>query len=133
MGFIKLVSIALFMISFTVFSKETPKYRDEYIKCLSANVDNPMSTTCIDSEVNAQNQLIILFVNKYKDVISPEDGNSIDLKLFAENQRKSIDEKCNLWLKAGGQNGVLLFKQCILDESISLKNMLEEFVNVIDG
>lgn len=133
MMFIKLASIILFMISFVAYPKEISKYRGEYIKCLSTNVDNPMSTTCIDSEVNAQNQLIISLVNKHQDIISPEDGNSIDLKLFVKNQRKSIDEKCKLWLKAGGQNGVLLSKQCILDESMSLKNMLEEFVNVIDG
>ncbi|MGL4756391.1 MAG: hypothetical protein ACRCXB_28895 [Aeromonadaceae bacterium] len=133
MGFIKSASVVLFVVSFSALSKETPKYSSEYTKCLSANVGDPMSTKCIDSEMNAQDGFINSFISKHRDITSPEDGNPIDLKLFSEKQRKSIDEKCDLWLKAGGQNGVLLSKQCILDETISLKNMLTDFVSSVDG
>jgi uncharacterized protein YecT (DUF1311 family) len=133
MGFIKSVSMVLFVISFSALSKEAPKYSAEYMKCLSANVGNPMSTACIDSELNTQDGLLNSFVRKHGDITSPEDGNPIDIKSFAGSQRKLIDEKCDLWLKAGGQNGVLLSKQCILDETISLKNMLTDFVRSVDG
>lgn len=133
MGFIKSVSMMLFIVSFAALSKESPKYSAEYMKCLSANVDNPMSTTCIDSELSTQDGLLNSFIRKHGDITSPEDGNPIDLKSFAGSQRKLIDEKCDLWLKAGGQNGVLLSKQCILDETISLKNMLTDFVRSVDG
>ncbi|WP_423804394.1 hypothetical protein [Obesumbacterium proteus] len=43
-----------------------------------------------------------------------------------------MGNKCGLWLKSGGQNGIFLEKQCILDETISLKLLLSNFVNTVD-
>ncbi|TKI01899.1 hypothetical protein [Martelella alba] len=130
---ISFLGVALLSVSFFASSQEVYKYSEEYARCVSKNVDNPMSTECVDSEVNAQNKLIDSFIGKHSDITSPDDGNIIDLKSFTDSQRKEIDGKCDLWLKSGGQNGVLLNKQCILDETISLKKLLSDFVSSVDG
>lgn len=127
------VGAVLLSVSFFASSQEVPKYSEEYARCVSKNVDNPMSTECVDLEVHAQNKLIDSFVGKHGDITSPEDGNIVDLKSFTDGQRKEIDGKCDLWLKSGGQNGVLLNKQCILDETIALKKLLSDFVSSVDG
>lgn len=133
MRFFNFIGVTAFVISFSAFSHNVSKYSKEYTDCVSKTVSNPMSTECVDSEINAQDKSIELFIGKHNDITSPEDGNIVELKLFTDNQRKYIDEKCDLWLRVGGQNGMLLNKQCVLDETISLKNLLSDFVSSVDG
>ncbi|EBS8368100.1 hypothetical protein JYY36_004073 [Salmonella enterica subsp. diarizonae serovar 50:z:-] len=133
MRFINFVGVTIFIMSFSTFSQNVSEYSKEYTDCISKTVNNPMSTECIDSEINAQNKSIDSFIGKHGDITSPEDGNIVELKLFTDNQRKYIDGKCDLWLKTGGQNGMLLNKQCVLDETISLKKLLSDFVSSVDG
>ncbi|WP_416347518.1 hypothetical protein [Acerihabitans sp. TG2] len=64
---------------------------------------------------------------------STEDGKIIDLNSYIEDQKKEIINKCSLWIKSGGQNGILLENQCILDEIISIKVFLNNFVSSIEG
>ena len=133
MRFLNIIGVAIFVISFSAFSRNVSEYSKEYTDCVSKIVSNPMSTECVDSEINAQDKSIDSFIGKHNDITSPEDGNIVELKLFTDNQRKYIDEKCDLWLRVGGQNGMLLNKQCVLDETISLKNLLSDFVSSVDG
>jgi len=133
MRFVNFLGVIVFAISFSAFSQNVSKYSKEYTDCISKTVSNPMSTECIDLEINAQNKSIDSFIGKHGDITSPEDGNIVELKLFTDNQRKYIDRKCDLWLKTGGQNGMLLNKQCVLDETISLKKFLSDFVRSVDG
>ncbi|WP_240494279.1 hypothetical protein [Pantoea sp. 1.19] len=133
MKFINFVGVAIFAMSFSAFSQNVSEYSKEYANCISKTENNPMSTECVDSEINAQNKSIDSFIGKHGDITSPEDGNTVDLKSFTDNQRKYIDGKCDLWLKTGGQNGILLNKQCVLDETISLKKLLSNFVSSVDG
>lgn len=133
MRFLNIIGVAIFVISFSAFSRNVSEYSKEYTDCVSKIVSNPMSTECVESEINAQDKSIDSFIGKHNDITSPEDGNIVELKLFTDNQRKYIDEKCDLWLRVGGQNGMLLNKQCVLDETISLKNLLSDFVSSVDG
>lgn len=87
---INFAAVAIFLMSFNAFSKEVIEYSKEYSHCISENTSNPMSTDCIDSEINAQNKSIYSFISKYSDITSPEDGNIVDLKLFTDNQRNKI-------------------------------------------
>ncbi len=64
--------------------------------------------------------------------MSPENGEVVDLNSYVTQQQKAINNKCGLWLKAGGQNGLLLETQCVLDEVISLKKLLSNFVSAVD-
>lgn len=132
MKLIKLISVFILFMPFAAMSKEVPKYSSAYTKCVSSNIDNPMSTNCIDAEISVQVREIKEIVLNNKDIVSPENGEVVDLNSYATQQQKSIDNKCGLWLKAGGQNGVLLEKQCVLDEVISLKKLLNNFVSAVD-
>lgn len=133
MKLIKLISVFVLFMPLTAISKQATKYSNAYTKCVSSNVDNPMSTNCIDTEISAQYKEIKEIVLKNKDIVSPENGEVIDLNSYAIKEQKAIDNRCELWLKAGGQNGVLLEKQCVLDEVISLKIILSNFVSAVDG
>ncbi|HEY2455632.1 MAG TPA: hypothetical protein VGI71_24055 [Scandinavium sp.] len=132
MRLIKLTSALLLFIPLAVMSKEVPKYSSAYTKCISSNVADPMSTSCVDSEISAQSKEIAEIAGKHKDIVSPENGEPVDLHLYATQQQSAIDNKCSLWLKSGGQNGILLEKQCALDEVISLKRLLSNFVSTVD-
>lgn len=132
MTLIKTSFVLLLTISFSVLSKESPEYSSSYTKCLSGNVDNPMSTSCIESEIGIQNKIMQSIIEDHRDITSPENGKVVNLNSYSIQQQKYIDDKCSLWLKAGGQNGVLLEKQCVLDETISLKRLLSNFVSTVD-
>jgi len=132
MNLIKLTSIFLLFMPLAVMSKEVPRYSDAYTKCMSRNIDNPMSTNCVDSEISMYWKEIKEIALKHKDIVSPEDGVVVDLNSYATQQQKTIDNKCSLWLKAGGQNGILLEKQCVLEEIISLNKLLNDFVSTVD-
>lgn len=132
MNLIKLTSVFMLLMPLAVMSKEVSKYSNVYTKCVSSNVDNPMSTDCIDAEISAQDKEIKDIALKNKNIVSSENGELVDLNPYATQQQKYIDNKCGLWLKVGGQNGVLLEKQCVLDEIISLKKLLSNFVSAVD-
>jgi hypothetical protein len=132
MKLIKLTRVFLLFIPFAVMSQEVPMYSETYTKCMSSHTDNPMSTDCVDSEISIQAKKIEEITLKHKDIVSPENGEVVDLNSYATQQQKAIDDKCGLWLKAGGQNGVLLEKQCALDEIISIKKLLNDFVSAVD-
>lgn len=132
MKLIKLTSVFLLFMPFAVMSKEVPMYSETYTKCVSSNIDNPMSTDCANSEISIQKKEIKKITLNHKDIVSPENGEMVDLNSYAAQQQKAIDDKCGLWLKAGGQNGLLLEKQCVLDEIISLKKLLNNFVSAVN-
>lgn len=133
MNLIDLTSIFLLFMPLAVVSKEVPQYSNVYTKCVSSNVDNPISTNCIDAEISAQDKEIKEIVLKNKCLVSQENGEVVDLNSYVTQQKKSINNKCGLWLKAGGQNGILLERQCFLDETISLKVFLSNFVSAVDS
>ncbi len=133
MRLIKIGCVFLLAFPFAVLSKGFSEYSDSYTKCQSNNINDPMSASCIESEIGVQNKGIQEIVSKHHDITSPEDGEAVNLKAYLLQQQKAIDNKCSLWLKAGGQNGELLEKQCVLDEAISLKKLLSHFVSTIDG
>ncbi|MCU6667259.1 hypothetical protein M8013_00590 [Enterobacteriaceae bacterium H4N4] len=133
MRLIKVIFVLLLICSFSVSSKKTTEYSDSYYKCVSENVDNPMSTNCMDSEIYIQRKYVKVITSEHEGLISPEDGEVIDLNYYTMQQLKHIDDKCKLWIKSGGQNGNILEKQCALDETISLKKLLSNFVVVVEG
>lgn len=133
MKLIKVASAFVLLFPLSVMAKEVLKYSETYTTCMSHNVGNPMSTSCVDSEISDQNKIIKEIISQHKDIVSPENGEAVDLYSYSTQQQKNIDSKCGLWLKSGGQNGILLEKQCILDETISIKSLLSNFVSTVDG
>lgn len=129
----KLVIVIFIFVPFYSASNGDDKYSDTYSKCISDVSSHPDATDCINSELIRQDKMIIEILSKNKDITSPEDGKIIDLNSYIEDHKKEINNKCSLWIKAGGQNGILLERQCVLDETISIKVFLNNFVSAIEG
>ncbi|OAT18071.1 hypothetical protein M979_1900 [Buttiauxella noackiae ATCC 51607] len=128
--------VAVFFLVFVPFlsvAKSIDKYSDSYSKCAYDIKNHPVATDCISAELLKQEYMINEIILKNKDITSPEDGEIIDLKSFVDSQKKSVNDKCSLWRKTGGQNGILLENQCVLDETISIKNFLNNFISSIEG
>ncbi len=128
--------LAVFLFVFLPFismAKSMDKYSDSYSKCVSDIKNHPIATDCISAELLKQEYMINEIVLKNKDITSPENGEVIDLKSFVDSQKKYVNDKCSLWRKTGGQNGILLENQCVLDETISIKNFLNNFISSIEG
>lgn len=129
----KLAVFIFVFLPFISMAKSIGNYSDSYNKCVSDIKNHPVATDCISAELLNQERMINEIILKNKDITSPEDGEVIDIKSFVDSQKKSVNDKCSLWRKTGGQNGVLLENQCVLDETISIKNFLNNFISSIEG
>lgn len=129
----KIIIFSLCIFSSHSFSKTTDGHINSFKKCISDSSENPMSTDCINTELLKQQNIINNILSKNNAITSPKNGEVIDLKSWTDSQNQAINNKCSLWLKSGGQNGVLLEKQCVLDETISIKILLNNFIDSING
>ncbi len=127
------IGIFFYIIPFYSFSENHKMYSESYDECIKGFVSFPQVFDCMDIEIGKQIEINENFISKYKNITSSEDGAIIDLGSFIKDQNKYIDNKCNLLLHAGGQNGVLLQKQCVWDESILLQGFLVEFIKARDA
>jgi hypothetical protein len=114
------------------YSANSFAFNQEYNECINvANGVVPEILECIDKE----NSTIEKSTNEY----IMKKFNTEDYSIYKENlieieNKKNIffQEKCNIYLLDGSQNGQILNKQCLLDESLNFNKYIENLYDMLE-
>lgn len=93
--------------------------------CHNATTSHPEIISCMQQDV-AKSEYAL------KKLIA-ENGSTYEISMeYYEYQRRSIVEKCRLYLNAGGQRSEILETQCEVDETQGLLRFIRSYMQAMD-